>query len=44
MCEYIIAEDFHMGKYIFAKSNGLWYDRQGDYYRAIVKGKFEIFN
>ena len=32
MCEYIITEDFHMGKYIFDKSSGLWYKRQGDYY------------
>jgi len=33
MCEYIIAEDFNnMDKYIFNKSNGLWYERQGDYY------------
>ena len=32
MCEYIIAEDFKMDKYIFDESNGLWYERQGDYY------------
>jgi hypothetical protein len=32
MCEYIIAEDFNMDKYIFDESNGLWYERQGDYY------------
>ncbi len=36
MCEYIndaiIQEDFSMGKYIFDKSNGLWYELQGDYY------------
>ncbi len=25
MCEYIIAEDFLMDKYIYHKSNGLWY-------------------
>ena len=32
MCEYIIAEDFNMDKYIFDESNGLLYERQGDYY------------
>jgi len=32
MCEYIIAEDFNMDKYIFNESNGLWYELQGDYY------------
>lgn len=32
MCEYIILEDFNMDKYIFDESNGLWYERQGDYY------------
>ena len=36
MCEYIndaiIQEDFNMEKYIFDKSNGLWYELQGDYY------------
>ena len=36
MCEYIndpiIQEDFLMEKYIFDKSNGLWYELQGDYY------------
>ncbi len=32
MCEYIIAEDFNMNKYIFSESNGLWYEHQGDYY------------
>ena len=36
MCEYIndaiIQEDFSMEKYIFDKSNGLWYKLQGDYY------------
>ena len=36
MCEYIndaiIQEDFSMEKYIFDKSNGLWYELQGDYY------------
>ena len=32
MCEYIIAEDFNMDKYIFDENNGLWYERQGDYY------------
>lgn len=36
MCEYIndaiIQEDFNMKKYIFDKSNGLWYELQGDYY------------
>ena len=32
MCEYIILEDFKMNKYIFDESNGLWYERQGDYY------------
>lgn len=36
MCEYIndaiIQEDFTMEKYIFDKSNGLWYELQGDYY------------
>ena len=35
MCEYIndaiIQEDFSM-EYIFDKSNGLWYELQGDYY------------
>ncbi len=35
MCEYIIAEDFNMDKYIFDKSNGLWYELAGDYYSAI---------
>ena len=28
----IIREDFNMEKYIFDKSNGLWYELQGDYY------------
>ena len=32
MCEYIIAEDFNMDKYIFDESNGLSYERHGDYY------------
>ena len=32
MCEYIIAEDFIMDKYIFDKNNGLWYELIGDYY------------
>jgi hypothetical protein len=32
MCEYIILEDFKMDKYIFDENNGLWYERQGDYY------------
>ena len=36
MCEYIndaiIQEDFNMKKYIFDKSNSLWYELQGDYY------------
>lgn len=32
MCEYIIAEDFKMDKYIFDESNGLWYERCVDYY------------
>ena len=32
MCEYIIAKDFNMDKYIFDESNGLWYERRGDYY------------
>jgi hypothetical protein len=32
MCEYIIAEDFNMDKYIFDESNGLWYELMGDYY------------
>ena len=36
MCDYIngaiIQEDFTMEKYIFDKSNGLWYELQGDYY------------
>ena len=32
MCEYIIAEDFKMDKYIFDESNGLWYELIGDYY------------
>ena len=32
MCEYIIAEDFNMDKYIFDDSNGLWYELMGDYY------------
>lgn len=36
MCEYIndaiIQEDYIMEKYIFDKSNGLWYELQGDYY------------
>ena len=32
MCEYIIAEDFDMDKYIFDKNNGLWYELIGDYY------------
>ena len=32
MCEYIIAENFNMDEYIFDESNGLWYERQGDYY------------
>ena len=33
-----------MGKYIFDKSSGLWYKRQGDYSKAAVRGKSEIFN
>ena len=36
MCEYIndaiIQEDYIMEEYIFDKSNGLWYELQGDYY------------
>ena len=32
MCEYIIAEDFSMDKYIYDDKNGLWYELQGDYY------------
>lgn len=36
MCEYIneaiIQEDFTMEKYVYDKSNGLWYELQGDYY------------
>ena len=32
MCEYIIAEDFTMDKYIFDETNGLWYEMIGDYY------------
>jgi hypothetical protein len=32
MCEYIIAEDFNMDKYIFDENNGLWYELIGDYY------------
>jgi len=32
MCEYIIAEDFNMDKYIFNENNGLWYELVGDYY------------
>ncbi len=36
MCEYIIAEDFNMDKYIFDESNGLWYKRLSCHY--IVKG------
>ncbi len=32
MCEYIILEDFIMDKYILDNSNGLWYERIGDYY------------
>ena len=32
MCEYIIAEDFTMDKYIFNVTNGLWYELVGDYY------------
>ena len=28
----IIQEDFNMEEYIFDKSNGLWYELQGDYY------------
>ena len=36
MCEYInnaiIQEDFTMEKYIYDKSNGLWYELRGDYY------------
>lgn len=32
MCEYIIAEDFKMDKYILNKTNGLWYELIGDYY------------
>ena len=32
MCEYIIMEESNMDKYIFDESNGLWYERQGDYY------------
>ena len=32
MCEYIIAEDFDMDKYIFDEGNGLWYELIGDYY------------
>ena len=29
MCEYIIAEDFLMDKYIYDESNGIWYKLQG---------------
>ena len=32
MCEYMILEDFRMDKYIYDKSNGLWYELQGEYY------------
>ena len=32
MCEYMIAEDFNMDKYIFNEDNGLWYELSGDYY------------
>lgn len=32
MCEYILTEDFLTDKYIYDKSNGLWYELQGDYY------------
>ena len=32
MCEYIIAEDFNMDKYIFDENNGLWYELIVDYY------------
>lgn len=36
MCELInndiMQEDFTMGKYIFDKGNGLWYELQGDYH------------
>ena len=36
MCEYIndaiIQEDFTMGKTIYDKSNGLWYELRGNYY------------
>ena len=32
MCEYIIAEDFTMDKYIFNENNSLWYELVGDYY------------
>lgn len=30
--DHIIREDFRMDKYIFDESNGLWYERCGDYY------------
>ena len=32
MCEYIILEDFKMDKYIYDENNGLWYERNSDYY------------
>ena len=27
-----MQEDFTMGKYIFDRGNGLWYELQGDYH------------
>lgn len=40
MCEYIIAEDFDMDKYIFDEGNGLWYELIGDYYCASRSAAF----
>ena len=34
--DHIIKEDFRMDKYIFDESNGLWYERCGDYYRPCL--------
>jgi len=40
MCEYIngaiIQEDFNMEEYIFDKSNGLWYELQGNGRRGAI--------
>ena len=41
MCEYIIAENFNIDKYILDESSGLWYELQEDYYiPCLMKGRY----